>query len=86
MRNKELFHTNKDIHNNSSLKDKELYYLKQMRIEYVKYFENPEKTMNTNLVHIINNNCHMNEYVKDYIEQKQCEIHESQVYNGTNGM
>jgi dTMP kinase len=86
MRDKELFHTNKNIHNNSFLVDKDLYYLKQMKTEYMKYFGNPENTENTNVIHIINNHCHMNEHVKDYIDKKQFGIHESHVFNGTHGM
>lgn len=82
-RNKDLFHTNKDIHNNNYLSDKDLYYLKQMRIEYIKYFDNLESMESAKVIHIINNQCNLNEYVKSYIDQKKYSIHEGLFYKGT---
>jgi len=70
IRKKELFHTNKNIHNNRLLKDKELYYLKKIRYEYVHCFDKLVIAESTNVINIINNNCYMNEFVKDYIDQK----------------
>ncbi|MDF2986926.1 MAG: thymidylate kinase [Eubacterium sp.] len=80
MRNKELFHPNKYIHKNIFLKDKELYYLKKLRIEYVKCFDKLEAAGSTQVIRIINNNCRMNEFVRDYVEHKQYGMNESRFY------
>lgn len=80
IRNKELFHTNKYIHKNRFLKDKELYYLKKLRIEYVKWFDKLGTSGSTQVIRIINNNCTMNEFVRGYIEQKQFAVNESRFY------
>ncbi len=49
-RGKPLFHTNKRILNNRLLKDKDLYYLKRVRNQYLKLFLDLEAKTNINII------------------------------------
>jgi dTMP kinase len=70
LRGKPLFHTNKKIHRSSLLKNKELYYLKKLRNEYLKLIADPVIIKNTNVL-VINDNFEMlNQKLYSYLKLK----------------
>lgn len=71
-RSKALFHTNKQIHKNKSLENKELFYLKKMRNAYLKVFDYRGKAQkHSNVILVENNRVNITDSVAHYINLKQ---------------
>jgi dTMP kinase len=70
IRKKKLFHTNKHIHKNRLLRDKDLYYLKKLRSQYLNCFNALGISKEVNVVHIINNHCSICDSVKSFIAKR----------------
>ena len=66
-RGKVLFHTNKLIHNNRILKNKDLYYLNKLRNEYLKLLEKEETQNNANIVTVNDDMSYVITAVKQYV-------------------
>ena len=69
-RGKALFHTNKLIYENRILKNKDLYYLKKLRNEYLKLIETEETRENTNIITVNDDMSYGITAVKQYVYQK----------------
>ncbi len=66
-RDKALFHTNKLIKQNRLLKNKDLYYLKKLRNDYVRLLKNQKLFEDTKVFVIKDNNTDFNESIATYI-------------------
>ncbi|MFZ5989295.1 MAG: dTMP kinase [Bacillota bacterium] len=69
-RGKALFHTNSIILNSKLLKNRNLYYLKKLRSEYVRLLERPEINRATSIIHIKDNVESIVEDVEGYLDKK----------------
>ncbi|HEY0828908.1 MAG TPA: thymidylate kinase [Bacilli bacterium] len=69
-RGKALFHTNKFIRYNKRLKNKDLYYLKKMKKEYIRLFTGLKVKKSTNIIFVNNALMNTNSHVEQYIYQK----------------
>ncbi|MDP5274597.1 dTMP kinase [Chengkuizengella axinellae] len=70
-RGKPLFHTNKALHQNKKINNKEIYYLNEMRNEYIQLFKNHKTKTNTNVFVVNDSFINMNTAVEGYIRQKK---------------
>lgn len=69
-RGKPLFYKNDRIHGSRLLKNKELYYLKKLRYQYLKLIDNPIIMKDTNVFIVINDFKTMNQRIIDYLRLK----------------
>ncbi len=77
-RGKALFHTNKYIKRNRLLKNKDLYYLKKLRGEYMKILRKSNLLGYTNVVIVKNNSVDVNKMLDQYLRSKYGETNKSQ--------
>lgn len=70
LREKPLFYMNKRILQSRLLKNRELYYLKKLRYQYLKLINEPEVIKNTNVFVVINDFTAMNKWICDYMSLK----------------
>ncbi len=71
LRGKALFHTNKFIMNSRLLKNKDLYYLKRLRREYLKLFSQPGADKNMYIVFINDCSTEVAKYIDCYMNTKK---------------
>lgn len=69
-RGKALFHTNKRILYSRSLKNKDLYYIKKMRNEYLRLFRNLKERKGFNMIPLNEKNIDMLITVQEYLIRK----------------
>ncbi len=77
-RGKALFHTNKYIKRNKFLKNKDLYYLKKLRGEYIKILQKSNLLSHTNVVIIKNDEVNVIKEVDQYLKSKYGDTNISQ--------
>lgn len=70
-RGKILFYTNKGILENKLLKNRDLYYLKKLEVEYKKLLANPKISKSSNIYYTDGNSKELYEIVKKYILEKK---------------
>lgn len=76
-RGKALFHTNKYIKRNRLLKNKDLYYLKKLRGEYIKILQKSNLFCNTNVVIIKNDAVNVIKKLDQYLKSKYGDTNKS---------
>jgi dTMP kinase len=69
-RGKALFHTNAAILNNRLLKNRDLYYLRKLRAEYLKLFKTQEKETGRYMVFIGDDHKKIIEYLEEYMGRR----------------
>lgn len=77
-RGKALFHTNKYIKRNKLLKNKNLYYLKKLRSEYIKILRKSNLLSHTNVVIIKNDEVNVIKELDQYLKSKYGDTNISQ--------